>query len=57
MLYISTLVDKELPESLQTKMSSKLPGAERMSIHSGHLPMLSHPNEVVGYIKEFLARV
>lgn len=57
MLYISTSVDKELPESLQTKMSSKLPGAERISIRSGHLPMLSHPDKVVGHIKEFLARV
>jgi pimeloyl-ACP methyl ester carboxylesterase len=55
-LYISTLVDKDLPLQLQERMAKNLPNAKVTPISSGHLPMLSHPSEVATYINEFLGQ-
>lgn len=52
-LYITTLTDKALPIALQEKIVQYLPNAKSISIASGHLPMLSHPNELADYINEF----
>ena len=56
-LYLITLTDKALPSSLQVKIARNLPNAKNISIASGHLPMLSHPNELTDYINEFIQSV
>lgn len=52
-LYVVTKNDKEFSVDLQKKMSKRLPGGETRVIMSGHLPMISHPKELVAIINDF----
>lgn len=52
-LYIRTTNDKEYGMALQTKMANTLPHPKIIDMPSGHLPMLSHPNDVANAIQQF----
>lgn len=51
-LYIKLGQDQELKPGLQDKMAGNL-GARIEQLESGHLPMLSHPNELRQLLKRF----
>lgn len=53
-LYVRTLDDKQTPTPLQSKMAKQLPNVKVSDIHSGHLVMVSHPNELTVIINNFL---
>ena len=51
--YIRTTQDKELPIAVQDTIIKRLPNIAVHDISSGHLPMLSHADEVAAIIREF----
>lgn len=52
--YIRTTQDKELPIAVQDTIIKRLPSVAVHDVSSGHLPMLSHADEVVAVIREFV---
>lgn len=51
--YIRTTKDTELPVAVQDTIIKRLPNVAVRDIASGHLPMLSHTDEVAATIREF----
>jgi pimeloyl-ACP methyl ester carboxylesterase len=54
-LYVRTHNDKQVPTQLQTNMAKQLPDAKITDIASGHLTMMSHPDELAEIINNFVA--
>jgi pimeloyl-ACP methyl ester carboxylesterase len=52
-LYIKLTSDRELPLSVQEKMAKNLDAHKVLTLHSGHLPMLSKPAELVRMLTRF----
>lgn len=55
--YIQTKLDRAVTPGLQTKMARSLETDDTVTLDSGHLPMLSRPNELASALNEFLTRV
>lgn len=55
--YIRTTRDKELPVTVQDTIIKRLPSVTVQDIASGHLPMLSHADEVAATIGTFVRRL
>ncbi|GIO67907.1 alpha/beta fold hydrolase [Paenibacillus cookii] len=53
-LYVRLEQDRELPAKLQERMIQNLDGCMTAAINSGHLPMLSHPDELSAILLRFL---
>ena len=53
-LYIKLANDKSIPTDLQDKMAKDLKATKIETINSGHLPMLSKPDELLNILKDFL---
>jgi pimeloyl-ACP methyl ester carboxylesterase len=53
-VYVRTLNDKQMPTQLQTNMANQLPDVKIVDIASGHLVMVSHPNELAEIINNFI---
>jgi pimeloyl-ACP methyl ester carboxylesterase len=49
--YIMATEDKAVPPDLQRELSQRM-RAQTITVKSGHFPMISHPEEVVGVIKQ-----
>jgi pimeloyl-ACP methyl ester carboxylesterase len=49
--YILTTNDKAVPPNLQRDMSQRM-NAKTVTVESSHFPMISHPKEVLGVIRE-----
>lgn len=56
-LYIRTIDDKQILPSQQARMSKQLPAVQVVDIASGHLAMLSHPDELAAIINDFVADI
>ncbi|HSX07021.1 MAG TPA: alpha/beta hydrolase [Candidatus Saccharimonadia bacterium] len=56
-LYVRTLNDKQTPTQLQSSMAKQLPDAKITDIASGHLAMMSHPDELAEIINNFIANL
>jgi pimeloyl-ACP methyl ester carboxylesterase len=56
-LYVLLGEDKEFGADLQRAMANNLGGASVREIASGHLPMLSRPDELAGVVNEFAAAI
>lgn len=56
-LYIKPTEDKVLSSSLQEAMAENLDADDVVTIDSGHLPMLSHPEAVADAVNEFIDRI
>ncbi|MFC6719095.1 alpha/beta fold hydrolase [Natrialbaceae archaeon GCM10025810] len=54
-LYVKTLDDDELSPALQETMVANLQPRAVVTIDSGHMPMLSHPNHLAASVNEFTA--
>jgi pimeloyl-ACP methyl ester carboxylesterase len=54
-LYIKTIHDKEIPVELQERFAKNLKAHNIISIDSGHLPMLSHPQQFAAIIDKFVS--
>lgn len=52
-MYIKLTDDKEFPIAVQDKMAQNLAAERVVSIHSGHLPMMSRPHELAGILSQF----
>ena len=52
-LYIALSEDREFPLSVQNTMADNLQSDEAVQLHSGHLPMLSQPDELATVLNEF----
>ncbi|MBK6264895.1 alpha/beta hydrolase [Marivirga sp. S37H4] len=52
-LYIKLLNDQEFPTSMQEKMAENMNTQNIATIESGHLPMLSHTNELAKILNDF----
>jgi pimeloyl-ACP methyl ester carboxylesterase len=55
--YIQTNMDRAVKPELQTQMATALGTDDIVSLDTGHLPMLSRPNELASALNEFLGRV
>lgn len=55
-LYIKTTNDKEISSSLQETMNFNINADEVATIESGHMPMLSHPQELTSILNSFKSR-
>ncbi len=55
-LYIKTTDDKELPAKVQDTMASNLGADSIVQIATGHLPMLSKPQELATIISNFVSK-
>jgi len=53
-LYVRTTSDQQVVPSQQTRMAKQLPAVRIVDLASGHLVMLSHPDELVSIINEFV---
>ena len=53
-LYIKIEQDNSIPANLQDKMASNLKADKIVSINSGHLPMLSQPQQLAKILNEFV---
>lgn len=56
-VYIRTTNDKEYSTSLQTKLARNLPNAKIVDINTGHLPMLSKPEQLSDLISTFVRTI
>ena len=54
-LYIKTSKDKEIPLELQERFAENFQATNTISIDSGHLPMLSHPQQFAAIIDKFVS--
>lgn len=54
-LYIKTIKDKEISSELQERFAENLKASNTISINSGHLPMLSHPQQFAAIINNFIS--
>lgn len=52
-MYIKLTDDKEFPMAVQDKMAKNLAAERVVSIHSGHLPMMSRPMELTDTLNRF----
>jgi len=52
-LYVRTTNDKQIAPSRQARMARQLPAVKIVDIASGHLAMLSHPDELASIINDF----
>ena len=55
--YIQTEMDRAVTPEQQTKMATALETDDIVTLETGHLPMLSRPEELASALNEFLARV
>jgi pimeloyl-ACP methyl ester carboxylesterase len=53
-LYIKLTNDKSIPAELQEKMAKNLKAHQVISLHSGHLPMISHPGPLADILSGFI---
>ncbi|HMQ06531.1 MAG TPA: alpha/beta hydrolase [Saprospiraceae bacterium] len=53
-LYIRLNNDQSIPIDLQDKMAENLSASEIETLHCGHLPMLSNPNELANLLLNFV---
>lgn len=53
-LYITLTNDKSMPTVLQDTMVKNLQATQTETLHSGHLPMLSRPDELTAVLKKFV---
>jgi len=53
-LYVRTINDREVSAQLQTSMAKRLPSAKIIDIPSGHMAMISHPDELATIISKFV---
>lgn len=56
-LYVHLSLDKELSPSMQKQMSSNLGTQEIVTLESGHLPMLSTPDQLATILNKFIIRI
>jgi len=56
-LYIKLTNDKSLHRNLQDKMAKNLNATKIESINSGHLPMLSKPDELANILEDFINKL
>lgn len=56
-LYIKLTNDKSIPIDFQEKMAQNLRATEIESINSGHLPMLSKPDELTRILADFIKNI
>ncbi|HSW78320.1 MAG TPA: alpha/beta hydrolase [Candidatus Chromulinivoraceae bacterium] len=54
-LYVRTIDDKQTLPSQQARMAKQLPAVQVVDIASGHLAMISHPDELAAIINDFVA--
>lgn len=52
-LYVKTMDDNELSRSMQDAMVATIQPDDVATIDAGHMPMLSHPDELAGLLNEF----
>lgn len=55
--YIQTEMDKAVTPEKQSKMATTLETDDIVTLETGHLPMLSRPDELASALNEFLARI
>ena len=55
--YIQTKMDRAVTPGLQTKMATALGTDDIVTLETGHLSMLSRPDELASALNEFLARI
>ena len=55
--YIQTKMDRTVTPGQQRKMATALGTDDIVTLETGHLPMLSRPDELASALNEFLARV
>ncbi len=53
-LYIKLTLDKSIPMPLQDQMSANLNAIENATLETGHLPMISKPNELAEILNSFV---
>lgn len=53
-LYIRLTNDKSMPTGLQDTMVKNLQATQTETLHSGHLPMLSQPDELAAILTKFM---
>lgn len=53
-LYVRLDQDRELPTKLQDRMIRNLPGCQTTTLPTGHLPMLSQPDQLSAILLRFL---
>src|SRR5690606_23407075 len=56
-LYIKLTNDKTITTDVQDEMIKRLNATDIKTIHSGHLPMLSKPDELTIILKEFMTAI
>lgn len=56
-LYIKLTNDQSMPIKLQEEMAKNLQAHKVLPINSGHLPMISEPEELAGILSEFIKDV
>ncbi|RPI76267.1 MAG: alpha/beta hydrolase [Desulfobacteraceae bacterium] len=56
-IYVHLKKDKAFSESMQKKMIANLHAKQVIDIESGHLPMLSKPDEIANILNHFAAQV
>lgn len=56
-LYIKLTNDKTITTDVQDEMIKRLNATDIKTIHSGHLPMLSKPDELTSILKEFMTAI
>jgi pimeloyl-ACP methyl ester carboxylesterase len=54
-LYVQLTEDREIPVALQARMARNLGAGQVVTIDSGHLPMLSRPDELARVLNDFTA--
>lgn len=53
-LYVKLTNDKSIPADLQDEMAKNLEATKIVAIDSGHLPMLSKPDELAAILNDFI---
>lgn len=56
-LYIKLINDKSMPTDLQDKMAKNLNATKVETLNSGHLPMVSRPNELAVILSDFVNEI
>jgi pimeloyl-ACP methyl ester carboxylesterase len=54
-LYIQTTIDTDFPIGMQDAMAKNLGATQKVTIESGHLPMLAKPDELARQLNDFCA--
>ncbi|MGX7835489.1 alpha/beta fold hydrolase, partial [Campylobacter fetus subsp. venerealis] len=53
-LYVKLANDKAMPSDLQDKMAKNLHADQVITIHSGHLPMISKAKQLAAILSDFI---